>query len=165
MYRKIVFSPPLNVLYSDTDSLYIYGENPKIRKVQDYSNTFNNHPHRFGEDNLKDEGEDIVAFWGIKRKRYLKVIRKNNKNPVVIKGINGNRDIGWRDVYFRLSCIMNGETNISKIVSKIQNNDFKLCPPILKSNLDNVGYLEEKINKIKAEIKKARKSISKKQQR
>ncbi len=131
LIKTVFFARKNNVkiLYSDTDSIYTHGSINNIKKVQEYAETFNEHPQRFGEDNLKDEGEDIVAFWGIKRKRYLKVINENGKNHVVIKGENGNQDIRWRDVFFRLSCITNGSVDIKEIEKRILNNNFKLKTP------------------------------------
>ena len=129
---KIIFHSKknkLDVLYSDTDSLYVKGSENNIQKVIEYSNSLNEFPKLFGEDNLKDEGEDIVCFWGIKRKRYLKVINNNGKNHVIVKGENGSQDIGWRDIYFRVSCICNGCLDIDEIENKIQTCDFNLKPP------------------------------------
>lgn len=119
----------LDVLYSDTDSLYMYGDVNQMGAVQKYAESFNEHPIRFGENNLKDEGENIVCFWGVKRKRYLKVIKENDKNNIVIKGVNGNRDIGWRDVYYRISSIVGGCLDIQEINKRIQNNKFELKQP------------------------------------
>lgn len=120
----------VKVIYSDTDSLYVYGYPSHIKKIQDYSNKLNDDPLKYGEDNLKDEGEDIRAFWCIKRKRYLKIVNKNGKNIVIVKGENGNSDIRWRDVYFRLSCITNGTTSTKDISNKIQNEEFELKAPL-----------------------------------
>jgi len=155
----------VDVLYSDTDSLYAKGNIDRIHKIQEFANTLNEHPSRFGENNLKDEQEDIVCFWAIKRKRYLKVINQDGKNQVIIKGQNGNKDIRWRDVFFRLSCITDGETDIKKINKKIKNNEFKLSAPISKSNIHNVAYLNENIERLKKEMRKCRSQLSKKQQR
>jgi DNA polymerase elongation subunit (family B) len=155
----------LDVVYTDTDSCYIHGELDVIKKVQDYAERFNEHPQRFNQRNLKDEGEDIVAFWAIKRKRYLKVIRKDNKNHIIIKGENGNRDIGWRDDLFRISCITDGCTDINEINKRIQKGNFKLSAPLLKVNEDSIEQLQNKVKTLKHQLKEIRTNLSVKQQR
>ncbi|MFH1607196.1 MAG: DNA polymerase domain-containing protein [Nanoarchaeota archaeon] len=127
----------VEVLYSDTDSMYVKANRLRIQKVQKYADGLNEHPLRFGEKNLKDEGEDIVSFWGIKRKSYCKLVNIEGVNMFIPKGENGNSDIKWRDDLFRLFILSNGSTNISNINQIMSSNDLKFCKKIDTQSFEN----------------------------
>jgi len=165
LMKTIMFAEKIGVemLYSDTDSIYCKGVKSKIKKIQKYAEQFNEHPSRFGNQNLGDEGENIKAFWGIKRKSYVKVVEKNGENVVICKGENGNSDIRWRDVLFRLWALTGGSTDIDEINKKIKNNNLKLEFALSRENDENLKNLNERRDYIKEQLKGLRDTLSKKQ--
>ncbi|AGK60973.1 hypothetical protein Asulf_00969 [Archaeoglobus sulfaticallidus PM70-1] len=114
----------VQVLYSDTDSMYVKATEKQIRLLQDYSNKLNPLPKElYGEDNLKDEGENIICFFATKRKRYTKVIENEDGSiTVVIKG-GSHRDITWRHILLNL-CLLTGEFDEERIKEVLANKEF-----------------------------------------
>ncbi|NHJ26263.1 MAG: hypothetical protein EAX89_16920, partial [Candidatus Lokiarchaeota archaeon] len=152
----------LNLVYSDTDSLYCFGKLEKIKALIDFGNQINPFPKlMFGVDNLKDEGEEILCIHTLKRKRYSKIYLKKNKETeklelkVKIKGENGNSDYRWRDILFRLSLMTNGSLDIKRIQKNIANRNFKFRLPVK----ENIIELNIEKGNIKREIKNLNKKL------
>lgn len=110
----------IEVLYSDTDSLYVKASDKQIQGIINYADKLNDIPLLYGDPNLKDENEDIRGIWVQKRKRYIKVLREGDKNIVKVVGENGHGSLRWRDILFRLVCLT-GEYSIEGIKNKIQS--------------------------------------------
>lgn len=165
LIKMLVYAKEIdvNVLYCDTDGMYLKGHPDKIRKIQGYAEKFNEHPSRFGELNLKEEDEDIQAFWGIKRKAYCKIIKKEGKNVLICKGENGNSDVRWRDVVFRLWALTGGKSDVDSINKSIENNDVSLEINLSEDNDENLKRLGQKRDVIKSQLKGLRKGLSQKQ--
>jgi len=111
------------VIQSDTDSLYAYCNDIQVEKIQKYADNLNPLVQEYGSQNLKLE-DSFDIFAGTKRKRYLKV--KDGK--VKITGENGNRDIRWQDILFRLCSVYDprndaGNYDLNVLKEKIRNND------------------------------------------
>ena len=166
LLKTIIYSQSLGakILYNDTDGFYCCNiSNIQLDNIIDYAEKLNEYPARFNIKNLKIEDEKIVAFWGIKRKNYVKIIKEKDENVVVLKGVNGNSDIRWRDILFRLSALTNGCIDIKGINKKIQNNDLELHNPILKSDEGSLRDLQNQLKKIKKDISGLRVGLSNKQ--
>lgn len=113
----------VEVIYSDTDSMYVKAAENQIKKLQSYSNQLNSLIYElYGEDNLKDEGENIICFFAIKRKRYTKVIENNGSVSVIVKG-GSHKDITWRHILLNLY-LLTGEFEESKIIEVIEKRNF-----------------------------------------
>ncbi len=113
----------VDLIYSDTDSIYLKANEKQIKELQKYSNNLNPLPKElFEKDNLDDEGEEIVLFHAVKRKRYTKVIVDEDGIEVVVKG-GSHRDITWRHVLFNLSLITNSYT-VEGIIKTVESLDF-----------------------------------------
>jgi len=163
LIKTIFYSQSLGakILYNDTDGFHCSNiTEEKIIKIQNYAEQLNEYPSRFGDKNLKIEDENISLFWGIKRKCYCKLA----DGKFVFKGQNGNSDIRWRDVLFRLSALTNGCTDIREINKKIQEGDFELHAPILKTDEGSLKDLKDKLKELKKEISQLRVGVSNKQQ-
>lgn len=165
LIKMLVYAKEIdvNILYTDTDGMYLKGHPEKIRKIQEYAERFNEHPSRFGEINLKEEDENIQAFWGIKRKAYCKIIKKDGKNFLICKGENGNSDIRWRDVVFRLWALTGGKSDVDSIIKTIENNSVSLEISLSENNDENLKRLGQKRDNIKSQLKGLRKGLSSKQ--
>ncbi len=142
----------INVLYCDTDGMYVKGNSNKIKKLISYGNTLNEHPKKlFKTDNLKDEGENIICFWAIKRKRYVKIFYdKNNKIKIKIAGQNGNSDLGFRDALLRLWFLVGGTDHIDKLKRKIEKREF---------DINFCKELEQKYNKLNEKLDNTKTSL------
>jgi len=124
-------------IYSDTDSIYIHGASGKIKNLQSYSNKLNPYPMEFGEDNLKDEKEDIRCFLALKRKVYNKVVRglkgyPKDKNILVVKKPSSRYNLKWRDALFRC-VLLTSKFTIKEINKAIQNENFSYMTDSIKN--------------------------------
>ncbi len=114
----------IDVLYSDTDSLYVRGSEKQISALQDYADKLNPLPKElFNTRNLKDEGENIILFYANKRKRYTKVILNDDgSKTIVVKG-GSHKDITWRHVLLNL-CLITCKYSLDEINMCIEDNAF-----------------------------------------
>ncbi len=114
----------MDVFYSDTDSLYAAGSERQLKALMDYANKLNEYPKElFGEDNLKDEGENIICFLSVKRKRYAKIVEKEDGSIVIYVKGGSYTDINWRHLLLYLVLLTNRFT-IEGIQKALQEKDF-----------------------------------------
>lgn len=138
LFSTILYAKSIGaiVIQSDTDSLYAYCNDIQVEKIQKYADKINPLVQEYGSQNLKLE-DSYDLFWGVKRKRYLKV--KGGK--VKITGENGNRDIRWMDILFRLCASYDpqnnaGEYDLNVLREKIKNNDCCKEPTLYRDKFE-----------------------------
>lgn len=167
-------------LYTDTDSMYVFGFPELIEELIKYADELNPEPSKHNVQNLKDEEEDIKAFKAWKRKRYQKFIEvyecpnckaevSNKWKPckkckceldpemegeiiAKVTGKNGNRDVAWRDILYRTSCMCGGATKLEDMKRRIANCDFNFRKP--RTNFDPQPKLKTFVELSASEKKK-----------
>lgn len=114
----------MDVIYSDTDSLYVAGSERQLTALMNYANKLNEYPKElFGEDNLKDEGENIICFLSVKRKRYAKVVENEDGSVTIYVKGGSYTDINWRHLLLYLVLLTNRFT-VEGIQKALQEKDF-----------------------------------------